>query len=96
MLLQNGNATVTVTIVAGAAEGLDVQQMLAALNAAGINTGTDLCTVAGAPPCPATVESVIWRWPFTSVHRLMSMLVDHEYQQKIAKYEVVAGKRDRL
>lgn len=87
------NVTLTVTIVAGAAEGLDVQQMLNALNNLGINTGTDLCTIT---PCPPEVTSIIWKFPWTSMQRLMSMLLSHEYQQKIAKYEVVAGKRERI
>jgi hypothetical protein len=83
--LQDGvNATITATIILTAADGVDVEQMLAALAAAGIVPGTDLCTLS---PCPPPVVSATIRFPFTSLDRLKSMLLDHEFQTKMATYK---------
>jgi hypothetical protein len=88
-----GNSTVTATAILCAAKGLDVAQMLAALANAGITAGTNLCPLTPAQSCPFPVTSAIVKFPFTSMDRLKSMLLDHEFQTKIAKYEVVAGSR---
>jgi hypothetical protein len=65
---------------------VDVEQMLAGLAAAGIVPGTDLCTLSGTNTCPFPVTAAIIRFPFTSIDRLKSMLLDHEFQTKMAKY----------
>lgn len=88
-----GNSTVTATAILCAAPGIDVAQMLAGLANAGIVPGTDLCPLTPAQSCPYPVTSATVKFPFTSMDRLKSMLLDHEFQTKIAKYEVVAGSR---
>jgi hypothetical protein len=88
-----GNSTIVATAILCAAEGTDVAQMLAALANAGITAGTDLCPLTPAQSCPPPISSAVLKFPFTSMDRLKSMLLDHEFQTKIAKYEVVAGKR---
>jgi hypothetical protein len=67
-----------------AADGLDVEQMLAALAAVGVVPGADVCALGSG--CPFPIKSGIIRFPFTSMERLKSMLLDHEFQTKMAKY----------